>query len=636
MESKAADYYEVETSERFARLIQSLSKLIQSKNRDEALTTTIREIENFINAYGTSVWLLDPDDENKIILAKTYTEDGRVKEKQSFYLKGFTDGDKFDGLTGYIFSTGKPLKIINITDEKELSDISKNLKWSDKYKGWSSGDKEKIRPFLGVPIFSLKDKKKVIGVLRIATTKDRNPFSELDLRLAEIFSRILSFKLLSAQRQDMELDLFISLFEHEGKEKGFPTEDMIMNKAVKKFTSLFPGSHCTILLNDGTGKFYFKVSSAEHLMKKIESKDLKNEFYLADNSKTGTIIKSGKSFLKVGSVAEPLSSGKTKETCEIVVPATSFIGAPIFDISSKKMIGVIRSAKHSVDTENDFDDNDRFLLDLFAREIGFFLSFLRNREKRDALGIMFGFIPNDQVDSVIKEFEIPKTPSEELTIMFVDIKGFANFCNGILHSDSQKIITFLNIYFDEMGKYVEKHGGVINSIKGDEFLAVFNGFIGCKNHNLQAVECAFEICLEFYKSFQQEFINKFTEKFGIKFNSNIFEKSKFPIGIKIGIKTTSNVIIGAIGPKGSRTITITGQDINLASRLITELADCDEFKNDNRLILCFDSTIAENEAKKHEIIVNVYFKDIRGGGELVEYRIYKLSKAEWPPAEAIC
>jgi hypothetical protein len=625
------------TTGRFDRLIESLSKLLKAKSEEEALKISILEIENFINAFGTSIWLLDPKDDSKIVLAKTYAKDGRVKEQESYYSKGLVDGKKYDGLTGYIFSTGKYLKLINITDNNELLAESKHLIWSDKFKGWASGEKEEVRPFLGVPIFSFKDRKKVIGVLRIATTKDRKPFTELDLKLAEIFSSILSFKLISTKRQDMELDLFVSLFEHDGSKKIFPTENMIMRKAVEKFTSIFPGSHCTILLNNGTGKFYFKVSSAEHLMKKIDSNELKHYCYEADDSKTGTIIKTKTSILKIGSLSNPLTSAKSKETCEIVEPATSFIGAPIFDVSSTKLIGIIRSAKHSEDTDKDFDDSDRILLELFAKEIGFFISFLRNLQKRDALGIMVGFIPDEQIDTVIKDFEIPNTPSEDLTIMFVDIKGFASFCGSVLHNDSKNIITFLNIYFDEMGKYVKKYGGVINSVKGDEFLAVFNGFVSCKNHKSNSIDCAFEICDEFFGSFKERFITKFTEKFGMKFNDNIFKKSH--IGVKIGIKTSSNVIIGSIGPKGSRTISITGQDINLASRLITEVADYEAFKDDIRLILCFGSkqdNLFINQFDNNEIIVKEFFENIRGGGELVQYRIYKLSKKAWPIPEAIC
>ena len=52
---------------------------------------------------------------------------------KSFYSKGKLETGsqkgKYEGLTGYIFSTGKPLKINNITDKNEIGQISDSLSW---------------------------------------------------------------------------------------------------------------------------------------------------------------------------------------------------------------------------------------------------------------------------------------------------------------------------------------------------------------------------------------------------------------------------------------------------------------------------------------------------------------------------
>lgn len=179
-----------------------MTALFQARSKDEALDLTIREIQNFINAEGTSVWLADKKDESRLVLARTYTTDGRITIGKSDYKAGKIKSGKlkgkYEGLTGFVFSTGKPLLIKNITDRKEIQAISESLKWLDKYRGWA-GEKEKCRPFIGVPILSIEEKNKTIGVLRIATTKDRKPFNELDLKLAEVFSKSLSFKLRSQQ-----------------------------------------------------------------------------------------------------------------------------------------------------------------------------------------------------------------------------------------------------------------------------------------------------------------------------------------------------------------------------------------------------------------------------------------------------
>lgn len=271
-----------------------------------------------------------------------------------------------------------------------------------------------------------------------------------------------------------------------------------------------------------------------------------------------------------------LKSEKPKNACEIDKPATSFIGAPIVEVSSNKLIGVIRSAKHSENPENDFDESDRILLDLFAKQLSFFISFYNNIKRKNILGIMHGFIDSKDIDSVIENFSIPKKSPEEISIMFVDITSFTDFCNSKLQSDPQKIIAFLNIFFEDMGRFVLEYGGVINAIKGDEFLSIFNGFKECENHRYQAIACACKIVDEFFISFQKKFIKVFDDQFGVRYKEKIFDK----IGVKVGIHTTKNVVMGAMGPKDSQTITITGQDVNLASRLITEVAD--NFQNEKK------------------------------------------------------
>ncbi len=414
-----------ETKERYEKLIESLNALFQAQSRDDALGITIREIQNFINAEGTSVWLADKEDASLLVLARTYTTDGRLVVGDSSYRAGKTN-EKYEGLTGYIFSTGKPLLINNITDKEEVAKKSESLKWSDKYKGWA-GKKEKCRPFLGVPILSIEERKKVLGVLRIATTKDRKPFNEIDQKLAEVFSTSLSFKLSAFERQDLELDLFTSLYTPVVDKNSFPSSDDLMNAASQKFTSLFPGSHASILLEDGNGRFYFKVSSNHSVMKKIKAGTLDKQYYTAGEGKTGSIIREKEAKLFSGSLSSPLMSEKPKSSCESDKPATSFIGAPIIDVSSSKVIGVIRSAKHSKNPENDFDEQNKILLDSFAQQLSFLITFCNSIKKKDILGIMHGFIDSKDIDSVIEKFSTPKTPSGELTIMFVDITGFTNF-----------------------------------------------------------------------------------------------------------------------------------------------------------------------------------------------------------------
>lgn len=416
----------------------------------------------------------------------------------------------------------------------------------------------------------------------------------------------------------MELDLFTSLYTPIDKE-SFPTIEDLINRAIKKFASLFPGSHGSILLEGEKGKFYFRVSSHDSLMRRIISGELDKQFYTQGQGKTGKIIEAKESMLFIGTKSKPLESDKPKNSCEIEEPATSFIGAPIFDVSLNKVVGVIRSAKHSKNPENDFQEIDKVLLESFARQLSFLITFCNNLKKKDILGIMHGFIDVKDVDEVIEEFSIPKTPSNELTIMFVDIIGFTDFCNSTLGSDPRKIIAFLNTFFETMGDIVLRYGGIINSIKGDEFLALFNAFKPCDDHRLKAIECAFEIVNEFFKSFKSKLIKKLDDQFGILYSEKIFDT----IGLKIGLHTTQNVVMGAMGPKDSQTITITGQDVNLASRLITEIAEL--YPKNKKLILSFSSTYSHT-AIIERFKAELDYHPIRGTNSAVKHKIFRITE----------
>ena len=57
-----------------------------------------------------------------------------------------------------------------------------------------------------------------------------------------------------------------------------------------------------------------------------------------------------------------------------------------------------------------------------------------------------------------------------ILILFADIRGFTPFAENLLHYD---VIHVLNLYFQQVGKVIARHGGKINNYMGDGFMALF-------------------------------------------------------------------------------------------------------------------------------------------------------------------
>jgi class 3 adenylate cyclase len=67
----------------------------------------------------------------------------------------------------------------------------------------------------------------------------------------------------------------------------------------------------------------------------------------------------------------------------------------------------------------------------------------------------------------------PREPEWALvTVAFVDIRGFTAFAD---RSTAQEAVAYLNEFFDVAVPVVLDHGGAVNQVLGDGFLAVFSG-----------------------------------------------------------------------------------------------------------------------------------------------------------------
>jgi adenylate cyclase len=141
----------------------------------------------------------------------------------------------------------------------------------------------------------------------------------------------------------------------------------------------------------------------------------------------------------------------------------------------------------------------------------------------------------------------------EVTVLFVDIRGFMAFSENI---DSERLVDLLNDYFTRVTDVALKEGGHINKFVGDEAMIVFGAPVPNPDHAKAAVRAALEIQKEIARLNQER-------KLG-------HEDIRIGIGINSG-----EMVAGNLGSQRKMEYTVIGDHVNIASRL-TSLAEAGE------------------------------------------------------------
>lgn len=134
----------------------------------------------------------------------------------------------------------------------------------------------------------------------------------------------------------------------------------------------------------------------------------------------------------------------------------------------------------------------------------------------------------------------------ELTIMFLDIRGFTALSENFHPND---IVKFLNSFFTSMVDIIFSHKGTLDKFLGDGLLAIFGAPVKYEGHAKKAVEAAIKM-VEHIKKY-----NKDRRSWG---------KEEMHIGIGIN---TGKAIIGNIGSKQRAEYTVIGDTVNTCSRI---------------------------------------------------------------------
>jgi class 3 adenylate cyclase len=271
-----------------------------------------------------------------------------------------------------------------------------------------------------------------------------------------------------------------------------------------------------------------------------------------------------------------------------------------------KIIGVIRSARS--DRSCPFTEADKELLESYGRQITYFI----DRMKEFAIPLaeltmnrIGPYLPIRDLDDLLESFGT--LHYKTVTIMFIDIRGFTEFSDTHFNKPTQ-ISDLLSIFFETVGPLVAQNGGTIDKFQGDGFIALFNAYTECKEHELQAVRCARDMEAAFRGRFSKRLINLLDEKHGL-----VLPVGAMTLGLKIGIGN-GRVMVGPLGfgegVNERREFTVIGDEVNKVSRLVSDVAKVIENKSrpgptrPTMILLTHDTfKVVEShvEVEKHEV-----------------------------------
>ena len=158
---------------------------------------------------------------------------------------------------------------------------------------------------------------------------------------------------------------------------------------------------------------------------------------------------------------------------------------------------------------------------------------LAERERiREALGT---YLDPDVAQRVMSEGTRLEGEEVDVTVMFVDVRGFTTFAEG---RPAQEVVATLNRLFGSIVPLIHEHGGRVDKFIGDGLLAVFGAPRKLPDHADHALAAAVDIA----------------------------EAPRIELPIGIGLNS-GNVVAGNVGGAGRLDFSVIGDVVNTAARV---------------------------------------------------------------------
>jgi len=140
---------------------------------------------------------------------------------------------------------------------------------------------------------------------------------------------------------------------------------------------------------------------------------------------------------------------------------------------------------------------------------------------------------------------ISKGERRDITLLFVDIRGFTAMSEGMSAEAVQSVV---HEYLDEMSSLILKWDGTIDKYVGDEIVALWNAPVDQPDHALLAIRCAYDLVSQ-----------------APVLEARLASKGLPPISWGIGVNS-GPAVVGNMGSKDRLQYTALGDTVNTAAR----------------------------------------------------------------------
>jgi adenylate cyclase len=205
-------------------------------------------------------------------------------------------------------------------------------------------------------------------------------------------------------------------------------------------------------------------------------------------------------------------------------------------------------------TNNYFSSTITDNIEVFVRGAGVVLEnailFKTINEMEHKINTIFSkFVPPEVIKDLLsqgEDTEMKVGEKRSVAILFSDIRSFTVVSEN---NSAEKIVSFLNSYFQRMVSIIKEQGGVVDKFIGDAILAIFGAPVSYPDNAERAAAAAVGMI----------------EALGeIDTEDLVLPEAGFQIGIGVHEGT---VIVGNIGSRDKFDYTVIGDNVNLASRL---------------------------------------------------------------------
>ncbi len=180
----------------------------------------------------------------------------------------------------------------------------------------------------------------------------------------------------------------------------------------------------------------------------------------------------------------------------------------------------------------------------------------RQVEEIDRANRLRRFLPAQVAEMIVAapdELEILRTQRAEITVLFIDLRGFSAFANA---ATPDQVIEALNAFHGACGPLIEASGGTLERFLGDGLMVLFGAPVAMEAPAQKAVALALDL-------------RSAVKKAIVPFEAG---SDAHHLGVGIGIGTGA-ATLGQIGFEGRRDYSAIGPAPNLAARLCEQAAE---------------------------------------------------------------